>query len=557
MHNLTTKAIMSNKSSYLETIGKLSITALSTTDVSKILIHSQHPLTKVGLLYAINELLQSGDLVLTGEKLRTLLTNCRMRKIRTLSGVTTVTVLTAPYYCPGKCIFCPSDKKMPKSYLPKEPGAQRALANGFDPYAQVFNRLVALHSIGHPTDKVELIILGGSWTAYPKAYQIWFSTRCFEALNSYIPGSQPVTFIKSFSRSKLKRNYAHTNCKKFWQKLTNLQRNNESSKSRCVGLSLETRPDEITKDSIIDMRRLGATKLQLGVQSMTDAVLELNCRGHSVNQTQVALSLLRSAGFKLQIHWMANLLGSTPAADTQDYKRLFRDRHVKPDELKIYPCSLIKNTPLYTYYLSGKWAPYTLSELTEIVSSCVVATPRWCRLSRIFRDIPAGYIQCGAKQSNFRQIVDKLLIENKTRIVEIRHREIKEKVLDGNKLKLKVTHYTTSIGTEHFIEYVTDKDLLVGFCRLLLPKDASFISELGRDAVIREVHVYGQSLALSDKQSDAAQHAGVGSKLVAKACDIARRARYKDIAVISAVGTRDYYRKLGFAMGDLYMTKKL
>ena len=259
-----------------------------------------------------------------------LIAKIQMKPIRTLSGVVPVTLLTKPFPCPGKCIFCPNDVKMPKSYLSAEPGAQRALANQFDPYNQVYTRLITYHANGHFTDKVELIILGGTWSVYPKNYKIWFIKRCFDALNS---------FDKDSPRHPKKHQLTGQST---WKELKKAQVKNETAKTRCVGLSLETRPDWITKKELINFRRLGCTKVQIGLQSLSDKILTLNKRGHTTKESKQAIKLLRQAGFKIQAHWMANLHGSTPAKDVTDFSKLFKDYHYRPDELKIYPTALLE-----------------------------------------------------------------------------------------------------------------------------------------------------------------------------------------------------------------------
>jgi elongator complex protein 3 len=544
-----------NSTYYIDIINNLCQKRLTQEEVSLLLTKSGN-LTKSEVIQAYKELKASDKLDISDDAETTFKTNIRMKRVRTLSGVTTVTVLTAPYYCPGKCIFCPSDVKMPKSYLSDEPGAQRALANKFDPYMQTFSRLNALDNIGHPVDKVELIVLGGTWSVYPVSYQIWFIKRCFDAMNDY-PTDKSAAEISEFSRKDLNTYFSSLNPENLWMELESAQRLNEVSKSRCVGLSIETRPDEINFEEVLKIRRLGATKIQLGVQSMNDEVLKLNCRGHDVSQTRDALELIRSMGFKLQIHWMANLMGSSPEQDIEDYKKLFSDTSMIPDEAKIYPCSLIKNSPLYQFYLDKKWHPYSNEELKLVVSECIKNTPRWCRLSRVFRDIPSDYIEVGVKATNFRQIAEKELSDNLDTICEIRHREIREEVTDKSKLDQKITKYETKKSTEYFIEFVTSQDKLCGFLRLSLPKIKPQLDEISDSAMIREIHVYGQSMEISKSGVEGVQHLGLGEKLIETASEIVSANKFQKLSVISAIGTRVYYRKKGFVDGALYMHKTL
>ncbi|NTW07989.1 MAG: radical SAM protein, partial [Anaerolineaceae bacterium] len=257
-----------------------------------------------------------------------LLERLRMKPMRSLSGVTTVTVLTKPHPCPGQCIFCPDDARMPKSYLPDEPGAARAFQNQFDPYLQVRSRLDSYTATAHPIDKIELLILGGTWSAYPREYQETYIHRCFDAMNGF---DSPT--------------------------LEEAQAANENAASRNVGLVIETRPDEITPELLAWLRRLGVTKVQMGAQSMDDRILALNLRGHAAADTTQACALLRAAGFKIVLHWMPNLLGATLESDRLDFARLWED--CAPDEIKIYPTQLLEGTGLYRKWQSGEYQPYT------------------------------------------------------------------------------------------------------------------------------------------------------------------------------------------------------
>lgn len=511
-------------------------------DVARII--SKHPKSS-GRTFSKSEIIEGYQVLKKELKLspaveKIFLLSIRMKKVRTLSGVTPVTVLTKPYPCPGNCVYCPNDPKMPKSYLSSEPGAQRAASNKFDPYLQVYNRLVAYKSIGHPTDKVELIVLGGTWSYYPEKYQIWFIKRCFDAMNDFDPVK--ASYISKVSVEKT--------CA--WEDLFKTQKINESAKTRCVGLVLETRPDYVTEFEVIRLRKLGATKMQMGVQSLDDAVLKLNKRGHDVETTARAFSLLRSAGFKIHAHWMPNLLGSNSKADVKDFKKLFSDKRFKPDELKIYPCSLIAGTKLVDFYKKGKWIPYSEEDLLYVLKNCLLLTPRYCRITRMIRDISSKDILVGNKKSNFRQIVEQDFEKKGNKINEIRYREIKNEKIIAKDLELKITTYETTTSSEYFMEYVTKKDKITGFLRLSLPKVKPFIKELENCAIIREIHVYGQALGLGVEKKGEAQHMGLGKKLIEEAKNIAKNKNYAKLAVISSVGTREYYRNNNFKFGELY-----
>ncbi|MBI4817138.1 MAG: tRNA uridine(34) 5-carboxymethylaminomethyl modification radical SAM/GNAT enzyme Elp3 [Deltaproteobacteria bacterium] len=491
----------------------------------------------------------------------------RGKPIRTRSGVAPVTLLTPPHPCPGRCLFCPNDLRMPKSYLSMEPGAQRAAQHAFDPFAQTLSRIKALETNGHPTDKIELIVLGGTWSSYPIPFQIGFVTRCFEALNA-VDGSVPARGFDpsdelapdlhivgrdigpGHSYNTVISRLSAPTLEATWSELAEAHRANETATHRSVGLSLETRPDSLSEASVTHLRRLGATKIQLGVESTSDEILERNARGHDVADTRSAFSLLRRAGFKIQAHWMPNLLGATPESDLEDFQRLFADEGLRPDELKIYPTVLIESAELARFAESGEWVPYSDEVLVELLAEILSRVPRYCRVSRVIRDIPAHDVVLGTKTANLRELVEARLRLSGVRSLEIRSREIGS--ASAQELSLRATEYRTSVGAELFLEFVTPSDDLAGFLRLFLPRADSFISELGGAAIIREVHVYGPVVSLGAKDPRKTQHAGVGRALVAEARNRAEAAGFWKLSVISAVGTRPYYRGLGFEDGELY-----
>ena len=473
----------------------------------------------------------------------------RLKPTRTNSGVATVTVLSKPFPCPGGCIFCPNDMNMPKSYISSEPGAQRALSNGFDPYAQVYNRLVALRNIGHNIEKVELLVLGGSWSAYPDEYRIAFTKACFDALNNMTQDSheyiKPRECIPSSS----------------WDDLYEAQHVNETAYCRNVGLVFETRPDLVTEDEAITLRRLGATKVQIGIQSLDDDVLKANNVLRDTQSVRNAFRVLRLGGFKIHAHWMPNLYTSTVDRDIEDFKKLW-GKDFCPDELKIYPTSVVPNTYLFRLYEEGKYKPYTEDELIRVLSTVMPLTPRFCRLSRIIRDIPSEEIVDGNKKTNLRQIVEEYIRESGMKMSDIRSREIRNESVSWDNLVLEVISYDTSTGKEFFLSYKTrESDRICGFLRLSIPdmkesKD-NYIEELRNSSIIREVHVYGRVMSLNVDSSGESQHLGLGKKLIEEAENISKREGYSSISVISAIGTREYYRKRGFELGELYMRKSL
>jgi len=464
------------------------------------------------------------------------LSRIRMKPVRTLSGVTTITVLTKPFPCPGECIFCPTEIDMPQSYLPDEPGARRGVENQFDPYRQVSSRLKALREVGHPTDKIELLILGGSWSAYSREYREWFVRRCFEALNAENPDDNQAS-----------------------PDITGAHLRNESSAHRCVGLVLETRPDLITRDELIFNRQLGATKLQIGVQSMDDRVLAMNRRGHNAAKAAEAARLIRAAGFKLVAHWMPNLLGATLESDRVDFSRLWQVGSVQPDELKIYPCQLLRSAELYRYWERGDYQPYTEDELIQLLADIKPTVPRYCRINRVIRDIPSPNVVAGNRNTSLRQDVGRELERRGAYCNCIRCREVRRGKVDVNALRLNMLVYNTGSTAEYFFSFDTAEDKLAGFLRLSLPLDGNILQleDLEGAAVIREVHVYGQSLEVGAGMPGAAQHAGLGTRLLIEAGRVALEHGFHRLAVISAVGTRQYYAARGFEPGELYMIKTL
>jgi elongator complex protein 3 len=524
-----------------------------------------------------------------------------MKPVRTISGVAPVTVLTKPFPCPGKCIFCPSDVRMPKSYLSDEPGAQRAERNYFDPYMQTYNRLDALQAMGHTVDKVELIILGGTWSYYPESYQIWFIKECFRALNEFNTNDDRDKIREKYKtiQQKLEKDKKHVlsdspkeNKKRFsdllidgenldkkynetiaelyvapekklgidviqtanWEELFKEHKINETAVIRDVGLVIETRPDNISEAEVIRIRKLGCTKTQIGLQSTSDDVLEKNHRGHDVAVTKKAFRLLRQAGFKIHAHWMANLYGSNAEADNKDFDKLFSDEDFYPDELKVYPCSLIESAELMQYYKKGLWKPYSHEELLSVLEHVLLTTPPYCRLTRIIRDIPSPDIVTGNKKTNFRQIAEQSIEKKGISSKNIRAREIRYETFDAEKAELKTELYSTSVADEEFLQYVVETESgekLLAFLRLSFPKE-NFLEELKDSAMIREIHVYGRALEIGKKGKNHAQHFGFGTKLIEEALKRAQEKGYKKLSVISAIGTKEYYRKKGFSDGDFY-----
>ena len=497
----------------------------------------RHPLadgsmiSKAVLVAAYQKMVTDGSII----EDRDLLAKIRMKPVRTLSGVTTVTVLTKPYPCPGKCIFCPDDVRMPKSYLPDEPGAMRALDHNFDPYTQVRSRINALHALGHPTDKIELLILGGTWSSYKKDYQEWFIKRCFDAMNHNTDDEDVGA-----------------------PDLVTAQTINENAKHRNVGLVIETRPDEIDPNELKRLRILGVTKVQVGVQSLDDRILDLNKRGHTVQTARRAVAFLRAAGFKVVVHWMPNLLGATTESDRKDFSRLWD--LICPDELKIYPNQLLAGTELFSIWEKGGFTPYTTEELVHLIADVKLTVPRYCRINRVIRDIPSTNVVEGNKRTSLRQDAQLELTKRGKSCQCIRCREVRSTSVEPDKLTLDIIDYRIDATNEKFISFVTPDDKIAGFLRLSLPGENSVQSgmdELNGCALIREIHVYGQSLQVGSEKSGLAQHIGLGTQLLGYCEQIAAENGFGKVAVISAVGTRQYYLDRGFERGEFYLIKNI
>jgi len=457
------------------------------------------------------------------------------RPVRALSGVVVITVLTKPYPCPGKCLYCPNERNMPKSYLLKEPACQRAASSEFNPFHQVKNRIEVLENCGHPAEKIDLVVLGGTWSAYPRRYQTWFIKRCFEACN---------------------QKTAHS--------LTQAKKLNEKSSHRIIGLTLETRPDFITVEEVKRMRFLGCTRVELGVQSIDDEILKLNQRGHSVKTIIQATQLLKDAGFKVNYHLMLNLYGSSPQRDEKMFEKIFQDPCFRPDYLKIYPCVVLKSAPLFKLYQEKKYQPYSQKVLLNLLTKIKQKIPYWIRVQRIIRDIPSFYIVAGNKTTNLREIIQEEMKKKGLKCHCIRCRQAT--FLEKNKLNLKLFRedYWASNGKEIFLSYEDkNRKKLYAFLRLRIPSfyfsgQNHFLKVLNGAGIIREIHTYGQVARIGQKETKSPQHKGLGKKLIALAEKITKKEfGLSKIAVISGVGVREYYRKLGYRLKDEYMIKNL
>ncbi len=483
----------------------------------------------------------------------------RKRPIRTLSGIASVAVLTKPYPCPGTCIYCPTELGVPQSYLSNEPAVMRAIRCKYDPYRQVQLRLRALEANGHEPTKIELIVIGGTWSVLPKKYKYWFIANCFKAANEYKQSKN--LEVRSKKRGLSSR------LSELYKVLPIEQRKNEKAKYKIIGVTLETRPDYINEKELKQMRELGCTRVEIGVQIIDDKILKLNKRGHGIAEIIQATKLLKNYGFKVTYHIMPGLPGSTPTKDFLMFKQLFSDQRFQPDQIKFYPTVVTKGSLLYRWWKKGKYKPYSDKVLQNLIIKCKKIIPPYVRVIRLIRDIPGESIIAGNVITNLRQIMKDKGIKCQC----IRCREVRGKKLEARTNKLGIIEYRASDGEEYFLQFTSkDKKELYGFCRLRLPdKDiqglfgdkelSSGYPELSSCvpssyALIRELHVYGELVPVGSAKR--VQHAGLGKKLMAKAEKIAQQHGYQKIAVISGIGVRNYYRRLGYRLKGSYMVKR-
>ncbi len=539
----------------------------------------------------------------------------RVNSIRSESGVATVTVLTKPFPCPGQCTYCPTEARVPKSYLSNEPAVLRAIRNEYDPYRQVRSRLTALANTGHPTDKVELIIKGGTWSAYPSVYQTWFMQRCLDAANGADPSTRTVRHrsltdgLAQDSAPRAEPVELHST------NLDDAQRLNETATQRIIGTTIETRPDWVTPQEIVRLRRLGVTRVELGVQTLQDDVLTATRRGHDTTAVASATTLLKDTGFKVAFHLMPGLPGATPDSDLETVRRLFSEPTFQPDTLKLYPCVVVGNAELAGAWRRGAYQPYDEETLIQLLMRIKPMVPPYVRIERIIRDIPTPSILAGCRATNLRQLLRDRLRGQPWICRCIRCREPRRQATSGT-LELRRIDYNASGGREIFLAFEDPAhDRLYAFLRLRLPGNpsishtastqsyrwgqtpaesdpmaatqppliladstqayqqgrvlpvpepataiahASLLPELRGAALIRELHTYGALVPIAEQSTDAPQHRGLGRRLMAEAERIATaESGCQRLAVIAGVGVREYYRKLGYELMGTYMTKAL
>jgi elongator complex protein 3 len=446
------------------------------------------------------------------------------KPMRTLSGVAVVAVMTSPFPCPhGKCSYCPGgvENNSPQSYTGKEPAARRAERNEFDPFRQVTDRVTQLEAIGHKTDKIDLIIMGGTFTSREAEYQEWFVRRCFDAMNG--------------------REAPDLETAQMW---------NEDAPHRCVGLTVETRPDVFTDAQIENAMYLGATRVELGVQILDDDILSAVDRGHGIAEVEASTAACKSHGLKVCYHIMPGLPGSSPERDLECFKRVFDDPGFRPDMLKFYPTLVVAGTRLFDMWEAGEYEPYDLETAITLLCSMKSEVPEYVRIQRIQRDIPVPQISAGILRSNIRELVQDKMREDGRPCRCIRCREVGHTGVsldDPSEVSMRTVEYEASGGTERFMQ-LEYKDSIIGYVRLRTDDTDT--------ATIRELKVFGKMAAIGEDGEDW-QHRGFGRSLVEAAESAARADGKKRIRVTSGVGVRGYYRSLGYSLERPYMAKDL
>jgi len=454
---------------------------------------------------------------------------------KTLAGVTPIAVMTSPRKCRhGTCIYCPS-LDVPQSYTPLSPPVIRAKMLEYNPYKQVQSRLKAFNLMNHPTDKIELILMGGTFLEFPKSYKENFIKQCYDALNEQAS-----------------------------KDLEEAKKLNETAKHRCVALAIETRPDTCSESQIKEMLIYGCTRVELGVQNPNDKIYKLINRGHKVKDVILATKRLKDGGFKIGMHIMPGLPGSTPKKDLAMVKKLFSSQDFKPDQLKIYPCQVLKGSELEKWYKQGKYKPYTKEQTEKLLAKMLQEVPEYCRVMRIMREIPPFFLVAGTERIDLRKDVEEFIRKNRINLKEIRFREIGFAIRDlkpnesiNTDLVLKKIEYQASKGKEIFLQVVNKDNILFGLLRLRFPHK-TFMPELKDSALVRELHVYGPTVPIGEKGKEGEiQHKGIGKSLMLEAETLTRKAGYKKLAVISGIGAREYYKKLGYVLGKDYMVRSL
>ena len=489
----------------------------------------------------------------------------KKKPTRTKSGVAIVAVMCHPHKCPhGRCLYCPESDIAPPSYTGEEPAALRGRMFEYHPYVQCFNRLAQLKKIGHPIDKVELIIMGGTFPSRDLCYQEWFVSQCLKAMTDFgliLDNNAEFEINKKLIR-EFEKDVVKTYPPNDYVLIEDIQLANENSKVRCVGMTFETRPDYCKKEHINRMLDFGVTRVELGVQTLSDKLYEKVKRGHTIADVIESNQLLRDSAIKVAMHMMPGLF-VRQKEDLKMFKQLFSDENFKPDMLKIYPCLVTKGSKIYDMWQEGIYRPYNDEEAVDLIVEIKKILPKWVRTMRIQRDIPSTLIEAGVQKSNLGELVYNKLDENHINCQCIRCREIGHKKTNENyaleDFRLFKESYTACGGEETFIS-IEDKneESIAGFLRFRIPSQNTFRPEItDKTALIRELHVYGNMIQIGDKNPSIGQHTGFGEKLLMEAENLAIDNDKDEIAIISGIGTRNYYRKFGYERKGPYMAKKL
>jgi elongator complex protein 3 len=457
------------------------------------------------------------------------------KPVKTASGVAVIALMPKPYACPhGRCTYCPGgiEYNSPNSYTGREPSTQNAIENNYDPKKQILDKLDKLEAYGHDRTKLELVIVGGTFLFMPQEYQIDFIKSCYDAINGFDSPD-----------------------------LESAKKNNELAKIRSVGFTIETKPDYCKKQHVDWMLNYGVTRVEIGVQSLHERVYDIVNRGHNLHDVVESFQISKDAGYKIVAHMMPGLPTMTPDEDISDFKKLFDDPSFKPDMLKIYPTLVLEGTPLYQSYKDGKYTAYSDQDMIKVLTEIKKTIPRWVRIMRMQREISSDQIIAGPKLGNLRQIVQRNLKKENLACKCIRCREIglSEDIINVEDIKLNREDYESSGGQETFLSYDDSHDRIFGFLRLRKPSDLAHRKEVTQNTcIVRELHVLGKSLKIGERDGDGIQHLGLGKNLMSQAEKIAKEEfDAKRLLVISAVGTRDYYRKIGYSLLGPYMSKEL
>lgn len=457
------------------------------------------------------------------------------KPVKTASGVAVIALMPKPYACPhGRCTYCPGgiEYNSPNSYTGREPSTQNAILNNYDPKKQILDKLEHLISYGHDSTKLEIVIVGGTFLFMPHSYQTNFIKSCFDALNGFDSPD-----------------------------LESAKKNNEKASFRNVGFTIETKPDYCKKEHVDWMLEYGVTRVEIGVQSLHDRVYDIVNRGHTYNDVVESFEISKNAGYKIVAHMMPGLPSMTPEEDISDFRKLFSDPQLRPDMLKIYPTLVLEDTPLYSMYKDGKYTPYSDEDMVHVLTEIKKIIPKWARIMRVQREISSDQIIAGPKLGNLRQIVQQNLKKQNVSCKCIRCREagLSDNTINIDDIKMHRENYESSGGDEVFLSYDDSNDRIFGFLRLRRPGGSIHRTEISNNTcIVRELHIYGKSLKLGEREQDSIQHLGLGKNLMNEAERISlEEFDAKKLLVISAVGTREYYRKLGYTPLGPYMSKEL